>query len=147
MTTARIGRDIVTLANVVIEGNTARIVKPEEQAPKAKPVPSTEPMYDSKLEAEYALVCQARKMAGEIVDYWHHPFSFKLPGERNSYTPDFLLWFTDGHVEIHETKGWSRNIREGIAKLKTAAGIMRWAQFVKVEKEDGKWSFLPMSAD
>lgn len=143
MTTARIHGKEIALPNVVIEGNTARIVRGSSgpiQALAAGPAQAEKSPFDSKLEASYDCVCRAMVQAGEVQRYWHHPFSLKLPGEKNRYTPDFLLWMTDWTLQIREVKGWSKNRREGITKLKTAAGHFPWATYYLITKEDGHWS-------
>lgn len=97
-------------------------------------------LYKSKLEQDYAQRLELMKKAGVILDWRYEPFILILPGPRNRYKPDFLLEFPDRRIEIHETKGYSRNIRAGIIKLKTAAGLNRWARFALVEREDGQWT-------
>jgi hypothetical protein len=110
--------------------------------------PNTLPpvLYRSQLEEDYAQRLDLLKKAGVIKDWKYEPFILILPGEKNRYKPDFLLEFPDRHVEIHETKGFSRNIREGMTKVKTAAGLNRWARFALVQREDGKWSVRTIEA-
>ena len=106
------------------------------------------PPYRSKLEADYANHLELLKRAGEIIGWWYEPINFRLPGQRNFYKPDFLvqrqIWLPVGEIpiatiEIHEVKGWSRNRREGITKLKTSAGLNPWATFSLVTYERGHW--------
>lgn len=69
--------------------------------------------YDSLREARYSLQLDARKKAGEIFDYQHHP-KFNLIeafvtgwGEMEreiNFTPDFLVIMPDGTQEVHEVK-------------------------------------------
>ena len=96
--------------------------------------------YDSKTEADYARHLGVLQYAGQIKKWWHHPFTgIRLPGERNTYRPDFLVQHLDGSMEFRETKGWHQNIRASITKLKTAAGIQDWAKWTLVKKIDGQW--------
>ena len=77
--------------------------------------------YDSKWEERYAKQLDTLKLAGEIVRWWYHPFSMWLPGKVR-YAPDFLVQH-HGHLQIVEVKGWSKNLRDGMTRLKIAAGI------------------------
>ena len=96
--------------------------------------------HDSKLEASYELYLSALKHAGEIQHYWYHPLTVKLPGGIR-YTPDFMIWPNDGKVQIHECKGSlkMKNARDGITRLKIAAGVFRCFDFRLVMRSRGKW--------
>lgn len=85
---------------------------------------STSP-YKSKWEAAYANKLELDKQAGYIKAYWHEPFSLWLPGKVR-YKPDFMIQYPNGMermVEIVEVKGWSRNRRDGMTRLKIAAAL------------------------
>jgi hypothetical protein len=93
-----------------------------------KVFPVTSSPYRSKWEAAYASKLELEKQAGIIKAYWYEPFSLWLPGKVR-YKPDFLVQyapdrddFTPG-LEIIEVKGWSKNRRDGITRLKIAAAV------------------------
>jgi hypothetical protein len=84
-------------------------------------------IYRSKWEAAYANKLELEKRAGIIKAYWYEPFSLWLPGKVR-YKPDFLIEqpYIPGmerHLEIVEVKGWSKNRRDGITRLKIAAAL------------------------
>ena len=89
------------------------------------------PQYRSKWEAAYANKLELEKRAGHITGWRYEPFSLWLPGKIR-YKPDFMVWREcgDGYgkvarieIEIIEVKGWSRNRRDGITRLKIAAAL------------------------
>ena len=83
------------------------------------------PTYRSKWEAAYASKLDLEKHAGLIKAWWYEPFSLWLPGKVR-YKPDFLIQYPDGleqRLEIVEVKGWSKNRRDGMTRLKIAAAI------------------------
>lgn len=89
------------------------------------PAPSPKSPYDSKWEAAYHAKLQLEIQAGLIKQVWLHPFSLWLPGKVR-YKPDFLIQYPDGmeqRLEITEVKGWSKNRRDGITRLKIAAAL------------------------
>ena len=59
--------------------------------------------YASKLEADYASLLDARKAAGEIMDYLEQ-VPIKLPG-KIKYVVDFAVIALDGTIAFVETKG------------------------------------------
>lgn len=112
--------------------------------------------YKSKWEAAYAQHLELMVKAGEIQGWWYEPLRLRLPGTRNFYKPDFVVqrhrdFEVNGcraRLEIHEIKGWSLNRREGITKLKTAAGLNTWATFKLVmwDRDKGQWIEQPVGA-
>ena len=83
------------------------------------------PPYKSKWDAAYASKLDLEQRAGMIKAYWYEPFSLWLPGKVR-YKPDFLIQYPDGleqRLEIIEVKGWSKNRRDGMTRLKIAAAI------------------------
>lgn len=103
----------------------------------ASPTPAPIPSYRSKEEAGYALVLEIMRRCGEIDAWAYEPFPMPLPGGV-VYTPDFVVLCRD-HLEIHEYKGWSRNRRDGITRLKIAAGLYPWIRWCLVESKDGRF--------
>lgn len=93
--------------------------------PSGVSVPSP---YKSKWEAAYASKLELEKRTNHICEYWYEPFSLWLPGKIR-YKPDFLVqYFPQGHgsvttLEIIEVKGWSKNRRDGMTRLKMAAAL------------------------
>ncbi len=72
----------------------------------------------NKLETRYSLILDARKAAGEIVEYWFEAITLKLAPDCR-YTVDFFVQLADGTFEAHETKGrWMDDAR---VKIKVAA--------------------------
>ncbi len=108
--------------------------------------PSAESPYRSKLEARYAGYLDLLKQAGEIIGYQYEPIRFLLPGKRNTYKADFLVQRLDRSIEIHEVKGYHKNLRDSVTKCKTAAGLNWWGKFIKVTWEDGRWIQTEVSA-
>jgi hypothetical protein len=83
--------------------------------------------YRSKWEAAYASKLDLEKAAGFIKAYWYEPFSLWLPGKVR-FKPDFLIESPyipgmERHLEIVEVKGFSKNRRDGITRLKIAAAL------------------------
>lgn len=142
MTTVRFGKKSVVLSNVVVEGNTARIVKPGDSGGVAVQEPPVDigPKYRSKTEASYAQHLDFLKSVGEIAGWKYEPWAYILPGKRNRLKPDFIVWTHDGKASIREVKGWSKNLREGMTKLKTAAGLHPWLPHYIVRHEEGAWT-------
>ena len=78
--------------------------------------------FRSPWEAAYAQKLELEKRAGLIHRYWHEPWSMWLPGKVR-YKPDFLVEYSSGELEMIEVKGWSKNRRDGITRLKMAAAL------------------------
>lgn len=112
---ARIGGRAITVRG---GGDATPALEATKRRSVANPAPA--PHYDSKWEERYAKQLDTLKLAGEIVRWWYHPFSMWLPGKVR-YTPDFLVQH-HGHLQIVEVKGWSKNLRDGMTRLKVAAG-------------------------
>lgn len=98
--------------------------------------------YKSKWEAAYASKLELEKAAGIIKAYYYEPFSLWLPGGVR-YKPDFMVdgsIFKPEYMEIIEVKGWSKNRRDGITRLKIAAALFpcfRWTLAYRVK--GGGW--------
>lgn len=84
--------------------------------------PAYTPQKMNKTEARFAFEwLEPRKSAGEIVRYWFEPMKLRLPGDRLTYTPDFLVRFADGRLELFEVKGfptWKRVYEDAWIKVK-----------------------------
>jgi len=84
------------------------------------------PGAPNKTEAEYMLVLDARKAAGEILEWWFERYTFTLshsrPGVKGQrYTPDFAVQLLDGEIEFHEVKGFRDE--KNMNKLKLAGEL------------------------
>jgi len=100
--------------------------------------------YKSKWEAAYASKLELEKRTGLIKAYWYEPFSLWLPGKVR-YKPDFLVQYGDDpphyELELIEVKGWSKNRRDGMTRLKIAASLFPcfvWRMVYRTE--GGGWS-------
>lgn len=96
------------------------------------------PAYRSKLEAAWAEYLSVQARVGEIAAWWYEPLNLRLPGKRNWYKPDFLVLAGDG-LTFYEVKGRNKSDDRSLVKMKTAAGLNRWAKFVLVKRRDGIW--------
>jgi hypothetical protein len=103
------------------------------------------------LEKKYAQHLEMRKMVGEIIDYKFEPLKLKL-APSTFYNPDFLLLMPDRTIELHETKGSSKNRSTGvtkpfyeddaIVKIKVASTMFPEFIFVMAWEEKGVgWKF------
>ena len=101
------------------------------------------PKFDSKLEMAYDQYLAALKFAGEITDFHYHGVVFMIPGGQK-YTPDFLVHTKQGKPEIHECKGSlkMKNARDGITRLKVAAGTFKCFDFKLVYRKKGQWEIV-----
>lgn len=111
-----------------------------QDKPVSNPAPPPQKReYDSKWEETYASELVLRKHAGLIRNYYYHPFSMWLPGKVR-YTPDFMIEYPLGmerKLEIVEVKGWSKNLRDGMTRLKIAAAIFDCYTWKLVKKRKG----------
>lgn len=94
--------------------------------------------YRSKLELNWANYLDVLKAVKDIDGWAYEPLRFKLPGERNYYKIDFSAW-KNGRITFFEIKGWNQSDSRSLVKLKTAAGLNPWANFVLVKNHDGLW--------
>jgi len=91
----------------------------------------------NKLETRYRDLLEARKQAGDIIDYVYEGITFRL-ASRTTYTPDFLVVMNDC-FEIHEVKGYWRD--DARVKWKLAAEKFPWLRFVAVQWRRKQWVF------
>lgn len=90
----------------------------------------------NKTEAEYALLLEARRRAGEIRWVKFEGVKLWLAG-KTTYTPDFVLQLIDGSMQAHEVKGFWRD--DARVKIKVAAEMFPWLRFVAVRRVKGAW--------
>ena len=60
-------------------------------------------------------------------------------GDDCRYTPDFVTIDKEGKCKCHETKGFWRD--DARVKIKAAARMYRWMEFVAVTKQKGDWQY------
>ena len=60
-------------------------------------------------------------------------------GDDCRYTPDFLTIDRNGKCKCHETKGFWRD--DARVKIKCAARMYRWIEFVAVTKQKSDWIY------
>ncbi len=58
----------------------------------------------NKLEAEWAGMLEARRLAGELLYWSFEPIKVRM-ATLTFYTPDFLVVRASGEMELHEVKG------------------------------------------
>lgn len=127
---------------ISIKGDRARIVSTGSNEIKVT-VKRERAKFDSKLELAYDQYLAALKFAGEITDFHYHGVVFMIPGGQK-YTPDFLVHTKQGNPEIHECKGSlkMKNARDGITRLKVAAGTFKCFDFKLVYRRKGQWEIV-----
>ena len=136
----RCGIGLGTTTNLIVvgggvEGHASTLGARGRLVTRREPVsnPAPPPTYRSKWEAAYASKLEMEKHAGLIKAWWYEPFSLWLPGKVR-YKPDFMVQYVDQPVypthicapprlEIIEVKGFSKNRRDGITRLKIAAAL------------------------
>lgn len=89
----------------------------------------------NKLEMSYAALLRVREIAGEILGFSFEAVKLRL-ADNTFYTPDFVVYSTDGTVEFHETKGfWEDDAR---VKIKVAAAQFPF-RFYGIQFKKKEW--------
>lgn len=123
-----------------ITGDKATVRRDTLNISAIKPLKVEKPKFDSKLEMAYDQYLAALKFAKEIREYWYHPITFHLPGGIR-HKPDFVIWpVGSDRLKIHECKGWSKNLRDGMTRLHIAGGIFVCYEWSLVKQVKGQWS-------
>ncbi len=81
--------------------------------------------YKSKWELQYSKVLELEKRVGAIKDWRYGGISFTL-SKKQYHRIDFLIWHTNGQIELAQVKGYHKNLRAGIKGLKWAAQLHPW---------------------
>lgn len=125
---------------ISIRGDRATVNRETVNSSAIPKVKVEKPKWDSKLELAYSQYLDALKHGGDIIEYYYHPFTLVLPGNVR-YTPDFLLWTELNMYQIHECKGSPKmkNARDGITRVKVAAGTFKCFDFKLVYRKKGQW--------
>jgi len=126
-----IGGVVTKVEGVTVAANSTR-------SRVGNPAPSP---FRSKWEAAYASKLEMEKRVNHVKQYWYEPFSLWLPGKVR-FKPDFLVQYQDNvMMEIIEVKGWSKNRRDGMTRLKIAASLFPCFVWRLVYRTDGGgWS-------
>jgi hypothetical protein len=74
----------------------------------------------NRTETAYAEILQARKIAGEIIEWHFEAVTFKLADDTR-YTPDFGVLLANGEQEFVDTKGGGPIDPTSLVKIKCAA--------------------------
>ncbi|MDE2022299.1 MAG: hypothetical protein KGI71_05320 [Patescibacteria group bacterium] len=135
--------------SLAVDPRTGRARTVSEASGSARRLASCPP-YRSKWELTFADYLRGLLAAQQITWWSYEPVTLKLArGLR--YTPDFLAQHVtrnpvqDPRLIFYEVKGWSKNRREGMAKLKMAPQVCPWASFVLVEYRKGTMMLTPLT--
>jgi hypothetical protein len=111
-----------------------------ERMVKAKAVAIERPHYRSRLETRYAERLEMQRLASEIKDWRYEPFNIRL-ADGAWYRVDWAVVMPDDTIELHETKGWSKNVREGQLRWKLAAETLPWFvwRYVQWHAKEKRW--------
>ena len=82
-------------------------------------------------EKAYARHLESLKQAGEVVYYLFDGINLRL-ADKTFYKPDFLVMKSDGHLEIHEVKGFWTD--DALVKIKVAADKFPF-KFIAIMKQ------------
>ena len=135
------GKDISRLTAAEVELLTQqgkRAQKAGFQAKARKPAPGrayhTEGILN-ETEYRYAMLLDERLTSGEILAWEFEKIRLVL-APRTTYTPDFMVFKSDGTIEFHEVKGghWEDDAR---VKIKTCAEHFPYFTFVAVQLAQG----------
>ena len=85
-------------------------------------------------EERYSAKLDLALYAGAIRGWWFEATKFRL-ASRTWYLPDFLVEYTDGHLEAHEVKGFWRD--DARVKVKVFAKEFPWLR-VSCWRRDSK---------
>lgn len=94
-------------------------------------------------ETRFAELLQARKILGEIQEWYFEAMRLKLAHDSH-YTPDFVVLHNDGSLECIDTKGGGPQDPNGNTKLKVAASKHWWFRFTKAvegKRGSGVWTY------
>ena len=87
-------------------------------------------------EKKYQAVLEARRLSGEVLQYWFEPMNLKL-ADKCFYRVDFLVLMHDLTLEIHEVKG-GYITDDGLQKVKIANAMFPF-RFIMVQLVKKEW--------
>lgn len=128
---------ISRITNISAEEMPARLAR---LAGPTSPAPAPIDEYDSKLEAARATYWGYLLLAKDIKRVVHHPFTVRL-SEQRTYTPDFLVEWLDGRLQVEEVKGSrkQKNARDSITRLHLAAAKLPMFDWRLTDRIRGQW--------
>jgi hypothetical protein len=88
----------------------------------------------NKTEQAYADMLQARKLAGEIIEWQFEAVTFKLAADVR-YSPDFCIVLSDHTIEFIDTKGGGPQDPKSRVKIRCAAEKFPWFAFAIEQKQ------------
>jgi hypothetical protein len=92
----------------------------------------------NKTEARFAAILEARKRAGEILDYWYESFNVRL-AKKTWFKADFLIMFHSGALEFVDVKGGGPTADDAQVKIKVAAEMYPRFGWVQERFKGGGW--------
>ncbi len=96
----------------------------------------------NQTETAYAELLQARKLAGEIIDWQFEAVTFQL-AKLCTYKPDFMVTLLDWTIEFVDCKGGGPQDDKSRVKVKVAAEKFWQYRFVieqrQAKKNGGGW--------
>lgn len=104
---------------------------------KALATPRRTPGVMNKTESRYAQYLDSQLAAGLICNWWFEKLAVRI-GERGFWHPDFLVHFSTGLLELHDTKGFVED--DALVKAKAAAEMLPFG-VVHVSWVKGSWKF------
>lgn len=112
----------------------------------SNPAPSPTHAYDSKLEEARHRYLGMLQLAKDVRRVVHHPFVVPL-SEKRSYTPDFLIEWADGRIQVEEVKGSlkQKNARDSITRLHVAAAKLPMFDWRLTRRMKGEWEERPVA--
>jgi hypothetical protein len=116
--------------------------------PRPTRTPAQDDRYRSKTERLYALtILDVGKASGILKDYWYEPMKGLYLAPKTSYTPDFLVQYTDPTqpLELHEVKGahiWPKDFQ----KTKLAATLYPCFRVILAQWKQQRWWFKEVPA-
>ena len=119
----------------------AKAIKPQDLSGIKAIGKQADKYYRSQAEEDFANECIWPWYCDKKIKWWGYEcITFDLPGEKQTYTPDFPFMLADKIIVIAEIKGgfeW----RQAIEKFKTAAGVydfLTWQLWDKAGRK-GEW--------
>ena len=139
----------MSIRDILVTGRTARLpgdigVPMTSMPAKSKPKPPAtgricrhERGEKNKTELAYEEYLKTLKLVGEVTNWWFESVTFVL-ADRASYTPDYVVMYATGVVEIIEIKGGIVE-DDAAAKFRVARGMFPWLTFKMLKKSKGGW--------
>jgi hypothetical protein len=80
------------------------------------------------------------KLGKDVTRFVYHPFTIQL-AQKKAYTPDFLIEFPDGRIQVEEVKGHlkMKNARDSITRLHVAAAKLPMFDWRLTMRIRGQW--------